>query len=684
MQELDLKKEQQCLRFHSMWVLCSEHDNVKYSPTFHGTFKGGTFSSTTFDLGHNPQVVAQGGVDEDDLSCPVCCEVYQDPRLLPCGHSFCHRCLEKHWGVSRAQTCPVCRQTSPQKPVANLVLRNACESYLKEKERKKNDGEVRCSQHGEKLELYCKTDEQAICSECRKHNHGSHRVQPLAHAVRQRKSQVKVALRPAEKALEALKKGTTQNSQITKYIDSQVRQAERLIRKEFEGFHQFLREEEEARITSLKKEAARKRGKVQKRIDREIESLTERVKEVEEEMESDGATFLQNFDSVLKRAEYTERDSEFGSGSLICMPEHVGNLGYRVWERMMEVIHYFQQPNQSTSQTSPATKPVHQPNQSSNQTSPTTNPVQQPNQFSSQQHPMGSVLWAASCGPRPVGSVLWAASCGPRPVGSVLWAASCGPRPVGSVLWAASCGQRPVGSVLWVASFGQCPVGNPVVLDPNTAPANLSISEDLAGVGISRHDRPIPVSHRGNQIALGSEGYTDGMHCWDVEVGNCKHWTIGVCQRFAATHHTAHPLIPERGFWGLSCNRDAYRLLESRSRTFRLKKKPRVVRVELGWHYYLDKNIWEGWRTVSFIDADDESMFAVSRVPPGVELFPFLVPEERFSSLRIAPARVGLTVHHRFPPAERKTQDIVYGIVLIIVSFLLGLLLRHEAKEEDF
>ncbi|KAI4895857.1 hypothetical protein NFI96_021425 [Prochilodus magdalenae] len=81
------------------------------------------------------------------------------------------------------------------------------------------------------------------------------------------------------------------------------------------------------------------------------------------------------------------------------------------------------------------------------------------------QGPVGSVLWAGSCGRGPVGSVLlgsllWAASCGKRPVGSVLWAASCGKRPVGSVLWAGSCGQGPVGSVLWAASCGQRPVGS--------------------------------------------------------------------------------------------------------------------------------------------------------------------------------------------------------------------------------
>lgn len=27
---------------------------------------------------------------------------------------------------------------------------------------------------------------------------------------------------------------------------------------------------------------------------------------------------------------------------------------------------------------------------------------------------------------------------------------------------------------------------------------------------------------------LGSRGYTSGLHCWDVVVGNCAKWTIGV------------------------------------------------------------------------------------------------------------------------------------------------------------
>ncbi|KAI4884685.1 hypothetical protein NFI96_020385, partial [Prochilodus magdalenae] len=44
------------------------------------------------------------------------------------------------------------------------------------------------------------------------------------------------------------------------------------------------------------------------------------------------------------------------------------------------------------------------------------------------------------------------------PVGSVLWAASCGQCPVGSVLWAASCGQRPVTTDEGLEDDQHCPV----------------------------------------------------------------------------------------------------------------------------------------------------------------------------------------------------------------------------------
>ena len=78
-------------------------------------------------------------VNYSDLSCPICLEIYEDPRCLPCLHSFCLACLEewgKKSGATRSIACPLCKQLS-QMPLggtrkiktnfflADLVLRLA-------------------------------------------------------------------------------------------------------------------------------------------------------------------------------------------------------------------------------------------------------------------------------------------------------------------------------------------------------------------------------------------------------------------------------------------------------------------------------------------------------------------------------------------------------------------------------
>jgi hypothetical protein len=42
---------------------------------------------------------------EDSISCPICCEIFLDPRVLPCGHTYCYSCLSK----LKTNNCPLCR-----------------------------------------------------------------------------------------------------------------------------------------------------------------------------------------------------------------------------------------------------------------------------------------------------------------------------------------------------------------------------------------------------------------------------------------------------------------------------------------------------------------------------------------------------------------------------------------------
>ncbi|XP_060716981.1 nuclear factor 7, brain-like isoform X1 [Tachysurus vachellii] len=490
---------------------------------------------------------------EDDLSCSVCCELYKDPQLIHCGHTFCRQCLKKHWSVNTARSCPLCRRVCAQEPVTNLALRNTSESYQREKEKERKEQEsnskVRCSQHGEKVQFFCKTDNEVICSKCRKERHTSHRVQLLTNAVRQHKVRIKAALQPTEKALQSLKNGTCHTAQIIKYIQSQAQQAEKQIKAEFEKFHHFLRKEEETRITALKKEVERKRGKVEEKIEREILLLSDRVKEVEEEMETEDATFMQNYNFILQRAQYTILDSELSSENLINMAKHVGNLGYRVWEKMTDIFLYY-----------------------------------------------------------------------------------------------------------------------PILLDVNTAPEDFFISDDLGSVGKSLHMRPNPIPFQETSLVLGSEGYSDGYHCWNIEVGDSKHWTLGVCQH-SANMKSVEPLTAETGFWGLSRKGESYMLLTSCKYSFRIRRKPRTVQVQLGWWYTIGSVSIS--RMVKFVDVSDGSVIACyTGIPHGVQLFPFLIPKERLSHLRVAPANPALVLEHTF--VERQKNQIADYIFYL---FIMGLII---------
>lgn len=57
---------------------------------------------------------------EDLTSCSICYEKFKTPRLLPCSHSFCHKCLCahivsscEHKDVPLGFPCPLCRVFIP-------------------------------------------------------------------------------------------------------------------------------------------------------------------------------------------------------------------------------------------------------------------------------------------------------------------------------------------------------------------------------------------------------------------------------------------------------------------------------------------------------------------------------------------------------------------------------------------
>ncbi|XP_035524817.1 E3 ubiquitin-protein ligase TRIM69-like [Morone saxatilis] len=62
---------------------------------------------------------------EEDFCCPACHDIFKDPVLLSCSHSFCKACLQSWWNGKQLNECPLCRTVSQwSDPPRNLALKN--------------------------------------------------------------------------------------------------------------------------------------------------------------------------------------------------------------------------------------------------------------------------------------------------------------------------------------------------------------------------------------------------------------------------------------------------------------------------------------------------------------------------------------------------------------------------------
>ncbi|XP_064351971.1 mitochondrial Rho GTPase 1 isoform X2 [Camelus dromedarius] len=68
---------------------------------------------------------------EDDLGCIICQELLAWPATLPCGHSFCRKCLMGLWSSGRRWSCPTCREgaAQPLELRKNTMLQDLADKY---------------------------------------------------------------------------------------------------------------------------------------------------------------------------------------------------------------------------------------------------------------------------------------------------------------------------------------------------------------------------------------------------------------------------------------------------------------------------------------------------------------------------------------------------------------------------
>ena len=112
---------------------------------------------------------------EDEITCPICQDHFDKPKILPCCHYYCKKCIERlvlSAGHNRAFACPECRSETvlPQND-PNLLQTVFFVNRMKELHTKmeKAEGKVEalCEQcSGDKATAFCRHCTEFICEEC--------------------------------------------------------------------------------------------------------------------------------------------------------------------------------------------------------------------------------------------------------------------------------------------------------------------------------------------------------------------------------------------------------------------------------------------------------------------------------------------------------------------------------------
>ncbi|CAH1795802.1 unnamed protein product [Owenia fusiformis] len=122
---------------------------------------------------------------EDILECKLCLEPLNQPKSLPCQHSFCLRCIQdliQTNAPEQSLPCPICRDiwqipnegADALKP--SFLINTLMDIVKKTTQSQSSDAKsFSCKYHPDRpLELYCQDDNTLICYKCYADHHDGH------------------------------------------------------------------------------------------------------------------------------------------------------------------------------------------------------------------------------------------------------------------------------------------------------------------------------------------------------------------------------------------------------------------------------------------------------------------------------------------------------------------------------
>ncbi|XP_026855094.1 zinc-binding protein A33-like isoform X2 [Electrophorus electricus] len=303
-----------------------------------------------------------------ELTCPICLDMFNEPVILECGHHFCRSCIRQCWEAKSEEStsCPKCRKRCTRSLRPNSLLCNVVQSVRrarakdarpKERAPKMPPDNAKlssvtashaepvsnlCTDHEEKLKLFCEDDQVAICLVCGlSRDHKTHNVIPINEAYDNYKETLSSLVQRVEEQMGTASQYQVLTNDMILQMKDQADVLEIQISSEFQKIRDFLsRQEQEMkmRLHQAKEKRLKVLGDTLTHTTSQLSQLElskhliqTKLSQVENpEILTDIKDFIESVQCEFKPPEHV----------FVTLPagEFVGPLQYRVWRNMSSIL----------------------------------------------------------------------------------------------------------------------------------------------------------------------------------------------------------------------------------------------------------------------------------------------------------------------------------------------------------
>ena len=266
----------------------------------------------------------------ESLTCPVCLQIFKNPKYLPCYHSYCEECLEKLCSQSEIK-CPECREvvkipeggvkSLPNNflinrlvdelilknkiggenevqcdncnkndpvvsycPTCNLFLCRVCnESHSRDRrtvshmqnivpftELKTRAKAFMCKKHDTELLFYCETCEELVCLYCTTKEHSGHHHDAVKQLAKKHRRELRTATAPIKPITNNITKACENLDKMVKEIQKRGNTIEKDIDQHYDEM-----------IQKIVKQKEEKKQHLQYKVSQKTKAIETQIKELE-------------------------------------------------------------------------------------------------------------------------------------------------------------------------------------------------------------------------------------------------------------------------------------------------------------------------------------------------------------------------------------------------------------------